>query len=145
MPQDPAQVHTYLDKRKLLLGALINSITKEIRALIIPKTGSNTPSAVIQAVKGYFDATSPDDHEYLKPLADNLVLTTDMTTPEYHRHKRALRAPMLTAKYPDIDNPITAVKFMIAGFDETLESEEIGSHMLLNKKMFVNIMKYSAS
>lgn len=96
-PKDPAQFKHYMDKRDLLLSALIEIIPKDIHALIIPKTGRPTPHSVTEAVKNHPDSTRPEYHEQLKPIADTIVLRLDMPINEYQRQHEALHAHMRTA------------------------------------------------
>lgn len=99
--------------RKIITIVVCYSIPSQIASLVLTSTSNLTPHDLVQAITSHLDTANANDQKYLKQQAERAHFMSGMTLQEYISMHESIRANMIAARYPEIQNPRTTVIFMI--------------------------------
>ena len=93
---------------------------------------SQTPFQLCLAIKNSLDKNNALDHSLLAEEARLTTFTEDLSLYDFVAKHEALREKMVAAKYPNIDDEVTTVMFMIEGLRTNISYTNTGEKMLTN-------------
>ncbi len=131
-PVDAEAATTFSSKRAIAQCIIMSSIP----AALLPELGhdiySKSPYSICLHIKSTFDASTPIDHALLSESARAITLNDQTTIEDYIDRHTKMRARMVSAGYPNIENEITTVMFMIEGLRENPAYITVGEQMITN-------------
>ena len=114
-PVDPAQAAQFVIKQAKVRNMIMKSLPLSITQNINPDLFRNTLHQICNALKDQVTNTTSDDHDLLKEEARAIQYTPEQPLAQYVEEHEKLRAKMINAKYPGIENEKVTVQFMIHG------------------------------
>ena len=126
LPTQEDEQQTFHRAKHVLLGKIITSISSEISNLVLTPTSEPTPYDLVKAITAHLDTANADDQKYLKQQAEQAHFTHGMTLQQYITVHEGIRAKMIAARYPEIQDSRTTVAFMIDGLRYNPTTAPIG-------------------
>lgn len=125
-PQTEAENQTFQPVKYVLLGKIATTIPSQIGNFVLTPTSSPTQDDLVQAITPHLDTANAEDQKYLKQKAEQAHFMPGMTLREYISMHESMRAKMIAARYPEMQDTRPTVKFMIDGLRTNPTTAAIG-------------------
>ena len=120
-PQDQDQFATYKRDRERLTMIILASLPDEITFTLTDEQLKLSPYLLTQHVLNTVNEHTAVDHNLLEAKARNTHLTSLHNAEEYILKHKELRLSMRNANYPNINDELTTVNFMVHGIQDIEE------------------------
>ena len=114
---DPATEATHQKKLDLLRKAIMQSLTTDVIRILPPHVLRYDPHTICRIIRNAVDSSSTENHEILDAEARSIQFHPGTDATEYVNKHRELRYRMQVAKYPNIADERTTVRYMLQGLN----------------------------